>query len=366
MRLKIDSQQLIPILGQLQKAVPSKTLAPIHGCFHITATESGDVIIKVSTPDYTVQTMTHSDEVTDGGVICVEARRFAQLMKTLSGEIELSTEASMLTVRTGTGEYMLPCVDADAFAEYVVTGEQTEFIVPADVMLSGLSKSLTAIVHDELRPVMNGVFWDVKQESIVFVGSDGHKLIRHTTPLHTGVDRSFIMPGSIASMARTFFAKDADVRVSVSDNSAVMDSGSVRMSFRQIEGRYPNYNSVIPPSHPYTLTVNKSELADILNRVKVVGNTKSGLVKLSIISDSLVVNVVDEDFSTSAKEVMSCESNTNMCIGFNGDALSVLLSNIDSEKAVFHLSSPSHSATITPYVQDDSDLVELIMPMLLS
>jgi len=140
------------------------------------------------------------------------------------------------------------------------------------------------------------------------------------------------------------------------------------MICRLIEGRYPNYNSVIPQDNPNQLTIDRSSLLYALERVIVFSNPASSLVKLQLSNDLIVITAQDIDFSTSAEEKINCQySGMDMSIGFKGTFLIEILTNIDASEVVLSLADPSRSGVITPLQDEENEeLLMLLMPMVLN
>ena len=143
---------------------------------------------------------------------------------------------------------------------------------------------------------------------------------------------------------------------------------STQLTCRLIEGRYPNYNSVIPQNNPYRVTVDRLTLLSALKRVLVFTNQSSALIKLHMEDNLLTVSGQDIDFSTSAEEKVACGyEGSPMSIGFKGTFLIDILGNITGENVVIELADPSRAGVIIPAEQEENeDLLMLLMPMMLN
>ena len=140
------------------------------------------------------------------------------------------------------------------------------------------------------------------------------------------------------------------------------------MVCRLIEGRYPNYNSVIPQNNPYKVTVDRLQLMGALKRVSIFSSQASSLIKLHMEKNLIMVSAQDIDFSTSAEETLACQyAGNTMSIGFNSTFLIDILGNISSEEVVIELADPSRAGVITPMEQEENEeLLMLLMPMMLN
>ena len=141
------------------------------------------------------------------------------------------------------------------------------------------------------------------------------------------------------------------------------------MVCRLIEGRYPNYNSVIPQGNPHRATIDRQMMISALRRVSVFSSQSSSLIKLRFSENLVQVSAQDIDFSTSAEEALICQyTGANMSIGFKSTFLIDILSNMASQDVIFELADPSRAGVIVPAEQEKEkeDVLMLLMPMMLN
>ena len=227
-----------------------------------------------------------------------------------------------------------------------------------------------ATADDELRPVMNGIYFDITTEDITMVASDGHKLVRCKTLAAKGNERAaFILPKKPANLMKNLLPKEQGmVTIEFDERNAVVTLENYRMVCRLIEGRYPNYNSVIPQNNPYKVTVDRQQLIGALRRVSIFSSQASSLIKLRMQENQIVISAQDIDFSTSAEETQTCQYAGNpMSIGFKSTFLIDILNNISADEVVIELADPSRAGVIVPVEQEENeDLLMLLMPMMLN
>ena len=246
----------------------------------------------------------------------------------------------------------------------------TSITLGAEVLSNGITRSLFATAQDELRPVMNGIYFDLTTESLTIVASDGHKLVRNKNFTVKGDNSaSFILPKKPAQILKGELGKSGgDVMVKFNERNAEITFGDFNLSCRLIEGRYPNYNSVIPKDNPNCVTIDRASFLSAMRRVIVFASASSMLVKFHIESGKITMSSQDIDFSTSAEEHLDCEYNgTPMNIGFKGTSMIEILTNITSSEIILELADPSRAGIIVPSEQSENeDVLMLIMPMLLN
>ena len=226
------------------------------------------------------------------------------------------------------------------------------------MLINNISRSLFATANDELRPVMNGIYFDLTADALAIVASDGHKLVR---------SKNFTIKSESPSAFNLPKKDGDDAIIKFDERSAEIQFTDGVMRCRLIDGRYPNYNSVIP-NNPNEVTVDRRGLQSALRRVLPFASESSQLIRFHIESGRFEVSSEDIDFSTSAKEQLSCEYNGSpISIGFKGSSLMEILGNITSDNIIIQLADPSRAGIIVPAEQpENEDILMLIMPMLLN
>jgi DNA polymerase-3 subunit beta len=247
--------------------------------------------------------------------------------------------------------------------------------LPVTSLAAGISKTLFCTADDELRPVMNGVYFDIEKESITFVATDAHKLVRLKTPLTSitlGEDEekvSFILPKKPATMLKNILPKESgEVEVKFDSKNAYFKLANYTMICRQVEGRFPNYNGVIPKQNLYKIIIDRSTFINALKRVSVFSNQASNLIKLDFQDNMIHISAQDIDFSISAEETINCQfEGEPIKIGFKSAFLIEILNNIDSSDVVLEITDPSRAGLMLPFEnQTNEELLMLLMPMLLN
>lgn len=217
---------------------------------------------------------------------------------------------------------------------------------------------------------MNGIYFDISQQDVTLVSSDGHKLVRNKSFASTGNEKAaFILPKKPSNILKNILPKEqGDVQICFDDKNAMFTMENYQMTCRLIEGRYPNYNSVIPQNNPHKAIVDRAIFISALKRVSVFSSQASSLIKLSLKENSMTISAQDIDFSTSAEETLVCQyDGKEMSIGFKSSFLIDILNNISSQNVIIELADPSRAGLIVPEEQEENeDLLMLLMPMMLN
>ncbi|WP_289645792.1 DNA polymerase III subunit beta, partial [uncultured Muribaculum sp.] len=183
-----------------------------------------------------------------------------------------------------------------------------------------------------------------------------------------GVEGSCILPIKPATVIKNVFAKEDEVKVTLEPKSATFESPSYKFNCRFIKGSFPDYNRVIPVKNPYVITVDRQSFLNAVRRVGVFVDQGHGLVKFKIEKDQLTMKATDNNFCTSAREVVPCDfTGTEMIIGFSAPYLIEIFNTISTTDILIKLSDPSRPGVFVPSENsENSELLMLLMPMTVS
>jgi DNA polymerase-3 subunit beta len=360
-------------LQAISRVINSKNSLPILDCFLMELTD-GTLSITASDSETTLVTRVEVTDSPQDGQFAILSKTLLDALKEIPEQplsFEIDEKTQDVTVRYQNGQYKLVSQNAAEFPLPSELGSNAvSATIPAEAVLNGVNRAFFATADDELRPVMNGIYLDISPEEVVFVASDGHKLVRSKALKVQGNEKSaFILGKKPAGLLRTLLPKEqGDVQILFDERNAVFSMENYRMTCRLIEGRYPNYNSVIPQDNPHRATVDRQLLISALRRVSVFSSQSSSLIKLQLEADSIHISAQDVDFSTSAEENLACQySGKAMSIGFKATFLIDILNNMSSQDVVLELADPSRAGVIVPAEQtEDEDVLMLIMPMMLN
>ncbi len=373
MKFVVSSMALFSRLQAISRVINSKNALPILDCF-LFQLEDGKLSVTVSDSETTMVTSLDVNESSANGRFAVVAKTLIDALKEIPEQplvFEVNTDTYEITVRYQNGKYNLMGQNADEFPQSAALSESAVRLeIGSQILLSGINRALFATADDELRPVMNGIYFDITTEDITMVASDGHKLVRCKSLAARGNERAaFILPKKPSVLLKTLLPKELGAAViEFDDRNAIFTLENYRMVCRLIEGRYPNYNSVIPKNNPHKVIVDRQQMMGALKRVSIFSSQASSLIKLRMQENEMIISGQDIDFSTSAEETQVCQYSGNaMSIGFKSTFLIDILNNIASDEVVIELADPSRAGVIIPMEQaEDEDLLMLLMPMMLN
>lgn len=373
MKLIVSSTTLFSRLQAISRVINSKNSLPILDCFLLDLND-GMLTITASDSETTLSTKVETNESEGNGRFAISAKTILDALKELPEQpLSITIDSTTFDTRIQymNGKYSLVGQSADEYPLPTELGSNAVHVsLAANVLMNGINSCLFATADDELRPVMNGIYLDINTESFTFVASDGHKLVRcKTFNAHNDENAAFILPKKPATILKNLLPKEqGDASIDFDDRNAIVKLENYTLTCRLIEGRYPNYNSVIPQNNPYKVIIDRAMLVSALRRVQVFSSVASSLIKLHLEKDSIQISAQDIDFSTSAEETINCQyEGQSMSIGFKSTFLVDILNNTNAQEVCLELADPSRAGVVVPVNQDeDADLLMLLMPMMLN
>jgi DNA polymerase-3 subunit beta len=375
MKFVVSSSELLGHLQAISRVISSKNTLPILDNFLFNLS-GNDLEITASDLESTLITRMKLENTDGDGTIALPARILLDTLKEfsvqpLTFDINMSTMAVVISSENGKFNVVgqngidfpaLPAIKKD---------KKFSFVINADVMLAGITRTLFATADDELRPVMGGIFIEASTDRITFVASDAHKLVRYQrTDAQADENSSFILPKKPASLLKNILPREEGaVTVEFDDKNAFFNLSNYKVVCRLVEGNYPNYNSVIPKNNPRKITIDRVEFYNTLKRVSVFSNQASNLVKLQMKGNQVMVSAQDIDFSISAYERIKCQyEGEEIEIGFKSVFLLEILANIASQDVMIELADPTRAGLFLPAVTENEseDLLMLLMPMMIN
>jgi len=337
--------------------------------------------LTMTATDMETTLITHMEveEAEGSGKVAVASRLLLETLREFSDQpltFDINDSNLAMVITSANGFYnfigqngdeypLLPEIEADA----------QEMTLSVEILEVGINKTLFSAADDELRPIMNGVYFDIASDSLTLVATDAHKLVRYKTSYSDlkltdeAESAGFVLPKKPANMLKSILPKESgEVVVRFDKKNIHFQLSNYTMICRQVEGKFPNYNAVIPQESPYKVIVDRLSLLNALRRVSVFSNQANNLVKLDIADNKIVMSAQDIDFSISAEETIECQfTEKDIKIGFKSVFLIEILNNIPSDEVIIGLIDASRAAIILPFEnKENEEILMLLMPMLLN
>lgn len=378
MKFIVSSTVLLSHLQAISRVINSKNSLPIldNFLFDLNGTT---LTMTASDIETTLITSTEVESSEGKGKVAVASRLLLDTLKEFADQpltFSINDQNLAMVITSANGSYNFIGQNGDEYPRLPELQEDARSLVlPVSQLSAGISKTLFCTADDELRPVMNGVFFDISKDGLTLVATDAHKLVRYkTTYISASLGEeeekvSFILPKKPSTMLKNILPRESgEVEVKFDAKNAYFKLSNYTMICRQVEGRFPNYNGVIPKSNSYKIIVDRALLLNALKRVSVFSNQASNLVKLDFNGSLVNISAQDIDFSISAEETINCSfEGEPIKIGFKSSFLIEILSNINSTEVILELSDPSRAGLILPFQNEENeDILMLLMPMLLN
>jgi DNA polymerase-3 subunit beta len=374
MKFVVSSSELLSHLQAVSKAISSKSPMPILDNFLLDL-KGHTLTITASDTEVTMITTLELDNSDGEGVIAMPSRILLETLRKFPEQplnFDISLDTMKVDISTEKGKFSVVGQSGEDFPVLPQVDElkSSRIQLPADLLLSGIVKTLFATADDELRPVMNGILFEVKPENLTFVASDSHKLVRYQrNDVSPEFEAAFILPKKPAGLLKNVLPKEeGEVIVEFDDKNAFFTLQKYKLICRLVEGNYPSYNAVIPQDNPNKVIIDRVDMFSTLGRVSLFASQASNLVKLHLANNEMIVSAQDIDFSISAFEKLSCQYDGNeMEIGFKSGFLADILDNISSSDVVIELSDPARAGIFVPFDKSDAeDELMLLMPMMIN
>ena len=375
MKFVISSTELLSHLQAISRVISSKNTLPILDNFLFNL-EDGKLTITASDLESTLVTIMSLENVSEEGTIAIPAKLILDTLKEFPEQpltFEVNQDTNSIVINSQNGKFTIMGQNGEDFPQIpsIKNEKKNSIQLSVPILINGINKTLFAAADDELRPVMNGIFFEISPKEIIFVASDAHKLVRYKRfDIKSDVDGSFILPKKPASLLKNILQKeDKNVLIEFDEKNAYFQLTNYRLICRLVEGAYPNYNSVIPTKNPNKLIIGRTDLLNTLKRVSVFANQASNLVKLQLTGNQIIISAQDIDFSISAYERLNCQyDGDDMEIGFKSSFLIEILANLTSTDIALEMSDPSRAGIILPVDKDTDaeDVLMLLMPMMVN
>ena len=369
MKFIVNSNSLLKEVQKLNSVISSNNTLPILDNFLFEVNNKSMTII-ASDLEVTMMSVI-AVESESNGRITIPARILTETLKTFSNQpltflIDINTFS--IEISSEIGNYKLAGQNADEFPKTPKLSASSSTTFNGEILANAINKTLFASGNDELRPVMSGVYCELSNEQVTFVTTDAHKLVKHTrTDLSSDKTASFIIPKKPLTILKNHVSND--VSLEFNDTNALFSFDNNTIICRLIDGKYPNYDAVIPKENPNKLTINTATLLSSIKRVSIYANKTTHQIRLKIAGSELQITSEDLDFANKAEERLTCQyEGADMEIGFNSKFVIDMLNNIGSEKISLEMSAPNRAGIILPLdsMQEGEKTLMLVMPVMLN
>ncbi len=371
MKFIVSSTSLLKNLQIISGVINSSNTLPILDDF-LFELDGTNLKVTASDLETTISVNISLSNASEPGSITIPAKMLMETLKTFS-DIPLTfttNEDFSIEIATGEGKYKLVGQSSELYPKNPIIESPNEVVINSVSLSNAISKTFFATGNDELRPAMTGVFFQLEEDNFTFVATDAHKLVRYKRmDVKVSEPASFIMPKKPLNLLKnTLASNDTDVKIEYNNTNASFNFENVNMICRLIDGKFPNYEAVIPTSNTKKLIVDRTSLLSCIRRVALFANQSTRQIRFKVTGQELVLTAEDRELANEARERLSCNfDGEDIEIGFNSKFVLEMLNNIDSDNILIEMSAPNRAALLLPNENEDKqeDLLMLVMPVML-
>ena len=372
MRFNVSSKVFYAAVSSVNRVINSKNSLNILDNFRI-ALKGDTLTITGADMENELTARIKVSEAEGDFCFCILAKRLVELLKELPDQgITFSVNEETLEVEIvySGGKYDLTALNGSEYPVFRQDDDDIEpqtFSIPASSLSRGFKYTEFAVGDDDYRPMMKGVCLDVDEDKLTFAATDTHKLVRFIdSAVKPGFKTTCILPIKPVKIIHGIAEKTEEkLSVSLTRKSAAIESENYTFRCALLNGRFPDYNRVIPLSLPYRIDIDRNSALNAIRRVAVVVDPGYGLEKFKLTPDRLYIKSDDINLMTSAMENVPCSYNgPEMIIGFSAPFLIEFLSLIPTDEVIIGLSDPSRAGVFRPSEdEENTELVMILMPM---
>ena len=370
MKFIVSSTYLLKQLQVLGGVISSSNTLPILDNFLFELDEN-KLTVSASDLETTMSSSLNVESESQGN-IAIPARLLLDTLKTFPEQplTFIIEDNNTIEISSNHGKYALAYASGDEFPKAVALEDPSKTIIKADVLATAISKTIFAAGNDDLRPVMSGVFFQFSTEGLTFVATDAHKLVKYTrSDITANQVAEFIMPKKPLNLLKGILSNDEEVTIEYNESNAKFTFENSELICRLIDGKYPNYEAVIPKENPNKLAIDRTQFLNSVRRVSIFSNKTTHQIRLKIAGSELNISAEDIDYSNKAEERLTCDyQGDDMQIGFNSRFLTEMLNNLTATDVQLEMSMPNRAGILTPIdgLEEGELITMLVMPVMLN
>ncbi len=373
MKFVVSSSILLKNLQAISGAQSSNSTLPILENFLFDFKDK-KLTITASDLETTMTSTIQLDMVDQDYKIAIPAKLLMDTLKTFPDQpltFEINPENFGIEIISDSGKYKLAGQDGKDFPELPVLEGTATIEMDSIILANAINRTIFAAGNDDLRRIMSGVLFELNKNEVTFVATDAHKLVRHRrNDIKSKKAAQMVLPKKPLNLLKNILSTlETKVVVEFNESNALFKFENFTLTCRLIDGKYPNYDAVIPKENPYKLTVDRVHLLNSIRRVSIFSNKTTHQVRLKVTGSELSISAEDMDYQNEANERLTCQyDGEDMEIGFNSKFLMEMLQNVNTENINIEMSAPNRAGIIMPTekLDQDEDLLMLVMPVMLN
>ncbi|MGE0372078.1 MAG: DNA polymerase III subunit beta [Gammaproteobacteria bacterium] len=364
MKFTITRDALIKPLQTVSGIVERRQTLPILSNILLKAS---DETLSLTSTDLEIEMLAHAEtSKATPGEATLPARKFLDICRALSEDavLDVSVTGERATIRSGKSRFVLSTLPAAEFPNIEVNQKLSQLSLPQRTLKNAIARTHFAMAQQDVRYYLNGLLMELENRIIRMVATDGHRLALCEThyPKEINKNQSVIIPRkAVLELYRLLADDDSEVEIRVGGNFIQVKTTEISFTTKLIDGRFPDYENVIPKGGNKTAVCNREALRQALSRVSILSNEKYRGVRLQFSNGSMQILAHNPEQEEAEEELAIEYSGDNLEIGFNVTYLLDALSAVDSNEVALNLIDANSSCLIQ--AMDDKTCRYIVMPM---
>ncbi len=364
MNFNIHRNEILPSLQAICGVIDRRQALPILSNLLIVA-EKGKIIFTGT--DMEVEMVTEINHPSETqGEITVPARKLLDICRALPDDsnINFSFNRDQVLVKSGKSKFTLATLPATEFPSTEVLGSSNKISLPQEELKTLLEDTMFSMAQQDVRYYLNGLLLELEKNSLRAVATDGHRLALKEISLKTGIEepQQIIIPRKgVIELIRLLDSDDKKVSIEVSRNHIRVSKEKLQFTSKLIDGKFPDYQKVIPKEGAHPVKTNREILKQGLIRASILSNEKYKGVRLVLQHDQLKAFAHNPEQEEAEEEIEINYKGDDIEIGFNVTYLLDALSTIKTEQVILNISDPNSSCLVLP--DDETECKYVVMPM---
>ena len=364
MKFSIQRETLLKPLQQIIGVVERRQTLPILGNVLLNANKK---TVKLTATDLEVELQAQMTvSVTETGDITLPARKLLDICRTLPDEaqLDISVKKERAVVKSGKSRFTLSTLPASEFPVVDKIKSARKFSLPQNELHDLIERTAFAMAQQDVRYYLNGLMLEQTPNLLRAVATDGHRLAmcELVTDTGEGADQQVIAPRKgVQELQRLLEDNDHPVQVEIGSNHIRITTDDLRFTSKLIDGRFPDYQRVIPKNADKRLLVKREALRQALTRTSILSNEKYRGIRFDVSENNIKIQAHNPEQEEAVEELEATYQDEAMVVGFNVTYLLDVLHAIDSEEVEIHLTDANSSALINKPGAENCRYV--VMPM---
>jgi DNA polymerase-3 subunit beta len=295
--------------------------------------------------------------------VAIPAHKLLEIVRNLNGELKINIEGTTAVIKSGKSNFRLKCLPAEDYPMSDIGSSSVSFVLEQQTMKKLLGQVSYAMATSDPRHYLNGACWDLKGNSLKVVSTDGHRLAFAETMLKDSYKPHQVILPRKAVLELNALLKDSEseIQVFITENSVKFILPDYEVITKLIDGKFPEFEGVIPQNIEYTAVVDKTLFKSALTQALILSHEKHKGVRLSLSEGKMIVSARNPESEEAVIEMEAEYDGEDIEMGFNTVYLQEALGAIETNAVVLKLRSPESSILITPTEDDTVKMV--VMPM---